>query len=68
MVLFTGTLSSSSDQKSEVRDATDAANKSGVAFYAVDVRPVFAQTDPGDAPTPQSGPTYMQRAGGRAED
>ena len=53
VVLFTGTISSSNDQKSEVRDATDAANKSGVAFYAVDVRPVFAQADPGDAPTPQ---------------
>jgi len=64
VVLFTGTLSSSGDQKPEVRAATDAANKSGVAFYAVDVRPVFAQTDPGDAPTPQSVPAYMPRGGG----
>ena len=64
VVLFTGTLSSSSDQKSEVRDAIDAANKSGVAFYAIDVRPVFAQTDPGDALTPQPAPTYMPRGGG----
>jgi len=64
VVLFTGILSSSNDQKAEVRDAADAANKSGVAFYAIDVRPVFAQTDPGDAPTPQSGPTYMTRGGG----
>jgi VWFA-related protein len=57
VILFTGTLQFSSDSKSEVRDAVDAANKSGVAFYPVDVRPVFTQTNPGDAlgPTPQSG-------------
>jgi VWFA-related protein len=57
VILFTGTLQFSSDSKSEVRDAIDAANKSGVAFYPVDVRPVFAQTNPGEAlgPTPQSG-------------
>jgi hypothetical protein len=47
-----------------VRDAVDAANKSGVAFYPVDVRPVFVQTDPGAAsPTPQTR-APMQRAGG----
>jgi VWFA-related protein len=47
VVLFTGTLPSSADPKSEARDAIEAANKSGVAFYAIDVRPVFVQTDPG---------------------
>ena len=64
VILFTGTLSSSSDQKSEVQGAIDAANRSGVAFYPVDVRPVFVQTDPGGAPPPvQRTPNYMQRGG-----
>jgi VWFA-related protein len=47
VILFTGALQSSSDPKSELREAVDAANKSGVAFYPIDVRPVFAQSDPG---------------------
>jgi VWFA-related protein len=63
VILFTGTLQSSSDPKSEVRDAIDAANKSGVAFYPVDVRPVFAQTNPGDAPQPEPG-GYRRMGGG----
>ena len=68
VVLFTGTLASSSDQKPEVREAIDAANKSGVAFYPIDVRPVFVQTDPGSAsPTPQTrGLGPMSRGGGLA--
>jgi VWFA-related protein len=66
VILFTGTLQSSSDPKSEIREAVEAANKSGVAFYAVDVRPVFAQTDPGSAsPTPQTRvPSYTPRGPG----
>jgi len=64
VVVFAGALSYS-DPKSEVRDAIDAANQSGVAFYPVDVRPVFAQTDGGDAPAPQARePGYPQRGGG----
>ncbi len=64
VILFTGTLPSSSDQRAEMREAVDAANKSGVAFYPVDVRPVFAQTDPGDAPSPgERLPNYSQRGG-----
>ena len=47
VVLFTGALPSGTDQRNEVREAIDIGNKSGVAFYPVDVRPVFAQTDPG---------------------
>jgi hypothetical protein len=47
-----------------VRDAIDAANKSGVAFYPVDAAPVFDQTDPGDAPTPQTRVPYMRGGGG----
>jgi VWFA-related protein len=64
VILFTGTLPSTGDQKSEVRVTVDAANKSGVAFYPVDVRPVFAQTDPGGPPmpTPQTG--YRRMGGG----
>jgi VWFA-related protein len=65
VIVFTGTLPSTTDPRAEVRDAVDAANKSGVAFYPVDVRPVFVQTDPGDAPTPQTRvPSYMPRGGG----
>ena len=47
VILFTGGLPSGNDLRNEVREAIDTANKSGVAFYPVDVRPVFAQTDPG---------------------
>ncbi len=53
MIVFTGTLPSSGDQKSEVREVIEAANKSGVAFYPVDVRPVLTQTNPGDATPPE---------------
>jgi VWFA-related protein len=64
VILFTGTLPSSGDQKSEVREAVEAANKSGVAIYAVDVRPVFDQANPGASPTPQTRtPSYTQRGG-----
>jgi VWFA-related protein len=48
VVVFTGTLPSGTDPKGEVRDAVEAANKSGVAFYPLDVRPVFVQSDPGE--------------------
>jgi VWFA-related protein len=65
VIVFTGTLPSTTDPRAEMRDAVDAANKSGVAFYPVDVRPVFMQTDLGDAPTPQSRvPSYTPRGGG----
>jgi VWFA-related protein len=64
VILFTGTLPSTTDQKSEVRDAVDAANKSGVAFYPVDVRPVFTQTDPGAAPQPPPASGYRRMGGG----
>jgi len=63
VILFTGTLTSS-DQKSEVRDAVEAANKSGVAFYPVDVRPVFAQTDPGSPPQLEPTSGYRRTGGG----
>jgi len=64
VIVFTGTLASSGDQRSEVREAVDAANKSGTAFYAVDVRPVFDQASPGSSPTPQTRtPSYVQRGG-----
>lgn len=60
VIVFAGTLPSFSDSKSEVRNAVDEANKSGVAFYAVDVRPVFTQSDPGEIQdTPASRPSRM---------
>ncbi len=55
VILFAGTLSDRGDPRSEVREAVDAANKSGVAFYPVDVRPVIVQTSPGDALPPPGG-------------
>jgi VWFA-related protein len=64
VVLFTGALASSSDQRPEVREAVDEANKSGVAIYAVDVRPVFSQADTGNSPTPDTRPAFVQRGGG----
>ena len=66
VILFAGTLPSSGDPKAEVRDAVDAANKSGVAFYPVDVRPVFTQTDLGDTPALPADrhPSMMPRGGG----
>jgi VWFA-related protein len=45
VVLFTGRLSSSATQRSDMREAIEACNKSGVAVYPVDVRNMFAQTD-----------------------
>lgn len=65
VIVFTGTLASSGDPKSEVREAVDAANKSGVAFYPVDVRPLFDQTTASAlSPTPDNRPpTYLSRNG-----
>jgi len=40
VVVFAGRIPSSSSQKSDLREAIDACNKSGVAVYPVDVRPV----------------------------
>lgn len=62
VVVFAGTLPSSTDLKSELRGAVDAANKSGVAFYPVDVRPILVQTAPSDAPPLPSG--RYKRIGG----
>jgi hypothetical protein len=64
VILFTGMLHSSSDPKSEVRDAIETANKSGVAFYPVDVRPVYAQTNPGDAPQGEPAGGYRRMGAG----
>ncbi len=44
VVLFTGRLSSSASQRSDMRKAIEECNRSGVALYPVDVRPVFVQT------------------------
>jgi VWFA-related protein len=65
VILFAGTLSSAGDPKSELKEAVNAANKSGVAVYAIDVRPVYAQSEPSSAQlSPQAQiPTYMQKGG-----
>jgi VWFA-related protein len=65
VILFSGTLPSGGDSKSEAREAVEVANKSGVAFYPVDVRPVFSQTDPGDVPAlPADRHQQMEGRGG----
>jgi VWFA-related protein len=44
VVLFTGRLSSSASQRSDLSKAIEECNRSGVALYPVDVRPVVVQT------------------------
>jgi VWFA-related protein len=44
VVLFAGRLSSSASQRSAMSKAIEECNRSGVAIYPVDVRPVFVQT------------------------
>ncbi|HEX4137984.1 MAG TPA: VWA domain-containing protein [Bryobacteraceae bacterium] len=39
VVVFAGLIPSSSSQRSDLKEAVDACNKSGVAVYPVDVRP-----------------------------
>lgn len=40
VVVFAGLIASSSLQRSDLKEAIDACNKSGVAVYPVDVRPI----------------------------
>jgi VWFA-related protein len=68
VVLFSGGVRSSSDQRSAVKDAIEACNRSGVAVYPVDTRPVFVQTEL--APTPAGLPADRHprgRSGGQPE-
>jgi VWFA-related protein len=44
VVLFAGRGSSSANQRSDMSKAIEECNRSGVALYPVDVRPVFVQT------------------------
>lgn len=60
VVLFAGRGSSSANQRSDMSKAIEECNRSGVAIYPVDVRPVFVQTQseperrgPGTGPEPQ---------------
>jgi VWFA-related protein len=70
VVLFVGKLPSSSNQRSDLREAIDECNKSGVALYPIDVRPVSVQTDSGDQTFPGSNSRggRMQRGGGPRGD
>jgi VWFA-related protein len=70
LVLFAGRLASSSSQRSDLKEAIDACNKSGVAIYPVDVRPVSTQTDFGDStpgPVANSRMSRQQRNGPRGD-
>jgi VWFA-related protein len=46
VVLFTGRLLSSASQRFAMAEAIEACNRSDVAIYPIDVRPVFIQTQP----------------------
>lgn len=46
VVVFAGQMQSSSSQKVDLREAIDACNKSGVAVYPIDVRPVAVPSLP----------------------
>ncbi len=46
IVLFSGPLPSTSAERSDMREAIEACNKSGVAIYPVDVRPVSTPAQP----------------------
>ncbi len=48
VIVFAGRIASSDSQRSDLKDTIEACNKSGVAVYPVDVRPVSAPsfTDP----------------------
>lgn len=50
VVLFSGGVASSSDQRAAVKEAVEECNRSGVAIYPADVRSVSAQTDQGTTP------------------
>jgi VWFA-related protein len=63
VVLFSGGLRSSADQRAAVKDAIEECNRSGVAIYAVDPRPVSVQTDQG--PMPAALPADRHPRGGR---
>jgi hypothetical protein len=45
VIPFSGALVFNADQRNEIRETIDAANRSGVAFYPMDVRPVLSQTN-----------------------
>jgi VWFA-related protein len=61
VVLLSGVLPSSSEQQSEVRAVVEASNKSGVAIYPIDVRPV--STEMGSAPFRPAPPPNFSRGG-----
>lgn len=59
VVLLSGAIPSSSDQKSQVAMAVEASSKAGVAIYPVNVRPVSVDLDP----SPANPPTRAGRGG-----
>ncbi|MBZ5579072.1 MAG: VWA domain-containing protein [Acidobacteriia bacterium] len=46
VVVFTGQVPASADQRFEMKEALEACNRSDVAIYPVDVRPVSDQAEP----------------------
>jgi VWFA-related protein len=62
VVVFAGMIPSSSSQRSDLKEAIDACNKSGVAVYPVDVRPVSGPSVSSIAPLDNP---YLPPPGGR---
>ena len=50
VILFSGAIGSSSDQRAAVREAVEESNRSGVAIYPADVRSVSVQTEESTTP------------------
>lgn len=55
VVLFAARLSASASQQSDMKEAIEACNRSGVAVYPVDVQPTLAQTQT-ETERPELGP------------
>lgn len=64
VVLFAGSLPTTSTQRSELREVIEACNRAGVAIYPVDVRSVSAQLDTDPSPTALPRDRARARAGG----
>lgn len=56
VVVFAGRIPSSSSQRSDLKEVIEACNKSGVAVYPVDVRPISGPVSSSFSATAASGP------------
>lgn len=64
VMLLTGGLLSSSEEKSEVTEAIESSSRSGVAIYPIDVQPATAGMGPLQDPVRAPDPTQVDLRGG----